>query len=87
MSYLTSKAEIREAIGTPPNTVYLKKISLLEAHSKRYLEMSHLMALSAKAIPNRIHLVATQQSKLVIVDDTKFTLKVRNIANCHTNPR
>ena len=79
MGYITSEAGIREVIGSPPNAIYLKKISLLEAHSKRYLQMSHLMALSAKAIPNRIHLVATQQSKIVVVDNTKYTLEVRNV--------
>jgi len=84
MGYITSEAEIREAIGTPPDTVYIKKISLLEEHSKRYLEMSHLIAITAKNILNRIHLVATQQSKMVIVDDTKFTLKVKNIAETLT---
>lgn len=81
---VTSETEIRKAIGTPPNTVYLKKINLLEEHSKRYLEMSHLMAISVQNIPTRIHLIATQQSKLVIVDDTKFTLKVRNIGESAT---
>lgn len=85
MSYITSEAEIREAIGTPPATVYLKKIRMLEKHSKRYLEMSHLIAIAAKNIPNRIHLVATQQIKMVIVDDTKITLKVRDNAETVTS--
>ena len=80
MSYATSEAEIRKAIGTPPTTVYLKKISMLEKHSKRNLEMSHLVAIAAKNISNRIHLVATQQSKIVIVDDTKLTLMVKDMA-------
>lgn len=84
MSYVTSEAEIREVIGTPPNTVSIKKMSLLEEHSKRYLTMSHLIAITAQNIPNRIHLVETQQSKLGVVDDTKFTLEVRNLAEIAT---
>jgi len=80
MSYVTSEAEIRKVIGTPPATVYLKKISLLEKHSKRYLEMSHLIAITANNLPNRVHLVATRQSEMVILDDTKITLKVRDNA-------
>ena len=79
MNYLTTEAEIREVIGTPPDTVYLKKISVLEEHSKRYLEMSHLIAISSKTLQNRIHLVARQQSKLLIIDDTKFSLEVSSI--------
>jgi len=52
MSYLSSEAEIREIIGTPPDTVNIKKINLLEKHSKRYLAMSHLIAITAENISN-----------------------------------
>lgn len=84
MNYLTSEAEIREVIGTPPDTVYLKKIGLLEEHSKRYLDMSHLIAISSKAIQNRIYLIATKLCKLIILDETKFSLEVKNITDTTT---
>ncbi|MBV1914697.1 MAG: pyridoxamine 5'-phosphate oxidase family protein [Pseudomonadales bacterium] len=79
-SYLTSEVDLRKNIGTAPKAVSVKKMSRLESHSQRYLEMSHLIAITSENIPNRIHLVATQQSKLVVVDETTFTLEVTTLS-------
>ncbi len=74
MNYITTEDEMRSVIGTPHRSVYRKKIKYLEEHSKRFLKASCFIAITAKNIATGIHLVATQQSNLEIVDDITFIM-------------
>lgn len=76
MSQIATEKQLRAAIGSAPSAVKIKKLDRLEAHSKRYLNMCSLIAISCGLFDETIKLFSGKNTALVVSDDTQFSLKI-----------
>jgi len=76
MDYLTTESAVRDTIGTPPPSINIKKLDVFEEHSKRYLEMSRLVAIAADCFSQGISFIARESCKLRFLGDKSFSLEI-----------
>lgn len=79
MDYLTTESEVRDTIGNPPPSINIKKVDVFEENSKRYVEMSRLVAIAADCFPQGIGFIARQSCKLRFLGDKSFSLETNEV--------
>lgn len=76
MTYLTTEKQLRATIGSVPSAILVKKLDRLEEHSKRYLNMCDLIAISCDLFDEKIKVFSAKNASLVINDNTHFCINI-----------
>ncbi|MCG8672633.1 MAG: pyridoxamine 5'-phosphate oxidase family protein [Pseudomonadales bacterium] len=81
MDYVTTEKQMRAAIGNPPPAISVKKLKQFEEHSKRYLQICNLLAISCDQFEHRIKLISAKHSQISIESDNRFSVVVKDSGN------
>ncbi len=81
MTRITTEKELRATIGSAPSAIKVKKLDRLEEHSKRYLAMCDLMAISSDLFDETIKVISAKNANLIVDDDAHFSLSVTDPEN------
>lgn len=81
MTYVVTVKQLRAAIGAVPPAIKAKKLNQLEEHSKRYLTMCDLVAVSSDLFADTIEVFSAKSATWVIHSDTHFSLTVSGFGN------
>lgn len=76
MTYVVTEKQLRAAIGAVPPAIKAKKLNQLEEHSKRYLTMCDLVAVSSGLFSDTIEVFSAKSATWVIHTQTQFSMTV-----------